>query len=367
MYQKFIKKIKKLFKIKFVFKLPKKKKILLYDEMHKLELREIIKQDFNVLKIRQIQIYFWIFIKQLIYLDFKFTTYCKNYIKYTSPKVVISFNDGKYRFYELKNFFKNVIFISMQLGVRDEANFKDLKLKSKNLYCDHFFVINKFYINEYKKIIKSKFHTLGRFTNNIVKVKKTKFKNGFLLISQFNAGEVKQSDHHLTKIYVKFLTCLNLYFRNSNKKLNILLRHKNPTLQKKEIEFHKKFFQFNFEFKKPSNWKKSYEILDQFENIIFMHSTLGYEAISRKKKVAIFPPKKIRNYDFWFGWPATFQKKYNFFSAKNLSNNEINRILNNIYNCSQSNWEKKHYSIIKDYLYLNKNNTKLRKLIFNLL
>ena len=29
--------------------------------------------------------------------------------------------------------------------------------------------------------------------------------------------------------------------------------------------------------------------MDNYENIIFIDSTLGYEAISRNKKVAIFP------------------------------------------------------------------------------
>ena len=357
MFQKFIKKIKKLYKIKIIFDLPKKNNLLLYDEIHSSVLRKIIKRDFNIFKTREIEIYFWIFIKQIIFFDFRFKTYSRNYIEYTSPKIIISFNDIKNNFYELKDFFKNITFISIQNGLRDEGDFKSY-FQSRKLKCDHIFVVNKHYIKEYKKIIKSKYHILGRFSNNIVKVKKTTIFNKFLLISQF-----EEKKNNLNNFYKKLMSSLSLYFRNSNKKLHILLRRKDSLGQKKEIEFYKNFFQSNCVFHKTSKWKKSYEILDKFENIIFMHSTLGYEAISRKKKVAVFSPKKIVHYNYWFGWPAPFQKKYNYFSAKNLSYSEIKRVLNNVYSCNQTNWEKKYYGAIEDLIIINKDNSKLKKVI----
>ena len=357
MFQKFIKKIKKIYKIKIIFDLPKKNNLLLYDEIHSLVLREIIKRDFNIFKTREIEIYFWIFIKQIIFFDFRFKTYSRNYIEYTSPKIIISFNDIKNNFYELKDFFKNITFISIQNGLHDEDNFKSY-FQSRKLKCDHIFVVNKHYIKEYKKLIKSKYHILGRFSNNIVKVKKTTIFNKFLLISQF-----EEKIGRVGNFYKELMSPLNLYFSNSNKKLHILLRRKDSLGQKKEIEFYKKFFQSNCVFHKTSKWKKSYEILDKFENIIFMHSTLGYEAISRKKKVAVFSPKKIVHYNYWFGWPAPFQKKYNYFSAKNLSYSEIKRVLNNVYSCNQTNWEKKYYGAIEDLIIINKDNSKLKKVI----
>ena len=41
-------------------------------------------------------------------------------------------------------------------------------------------------------------------------------------------------------------------------------------------------------FEKPNTWKKSYKIIDNFENIIFNSTSLGYEAIARKKKITAF-------------------------------------------------------------------------------
>ena len=58
MFKIFIKKIKKFYTIKFFFNSPKRKSILLYDEINSLILKETIKKDFNILKTRELEIYF---------------------------------------------------------------------------------------------------------------------------------------------------------------------------------------------------------------------------------------------------------------------------------------------------------------------
>ena len=119
-------------------------------------------------------------------------------------------------------------------------------------------------------------------------------------------------------------------------------------------------------FHKVDDWKKSYKILDKYQNIIFMRSTMGYESIARKKKVAIFSPK-ILDTRHWFGWPAPAQKKNNFFTVRKSSYDEIKRVLDNIRKCSQTKWEKKYYNSIKDQLYYDEDNKKLKKIVFNIL
>tara|TARA_X000000950_G_C13817010_1_gene620248 strand:+ start:245 stop:1342 length:1098 start_codon:yes stop_codon:yes gene_type:complete len=357
----FIKKIKKLLKIKFLFNFPTKKKILLYDESNVKILKDIIRKDFNLIKIREIEIYFWIFIKQIFFLDFSYTTYCKNFISYTSPKVVISINDSKVRFFEMKKKFKNINFISMQSGGRYPTNFKNKEFLNKNFYCDHFFVFNEYYIKQYKKIINSNFHVLGAYRNNIVEVKKSSNKN-FLLISEYDKDG---RDKKVIKSFCKLLELLNIYFSRSNKKIHILLRRKNST-QKEEMEFYNKYFKSNCVFHNIFDWKKSYQTVDKFENIIFMQSTLGYEATARKKKVACFQTN-LTGSKFWFGWPKPFQKKHYFFTSKNLSYSEVKRILTNLNYCSQSTWEKKYYNSIKDLVFMDKNNEKFREILSKIL
>ncbi len=375
---KVLKKIILFSKINFRLGLPEKNNLLLFDELHSSVLRKIIKKDFNILEVRSKNLYFWIYLKQIIFFDFSFRTYCKNYIKFTSPKVIITFNDARYQMYELKPFFKDIKFISIANGIRWERWFKiNKKLWPKILSCDYIFVINKYFIPKYKKIIKSNYRLLGNFTNNNIKIKKTKFKKQFLFISQVHENPKVGRDHFMHNFHTKLLKLINLYLLHNNKKLHILLRrsNKNPW-QKIEINFYKKILKSNCVFHQSIKLQKKYEIMDKFENIIFTFSTMGFEAISRKKKIAAFPPHKVNNLilpnkylasKYYFGWPANYQKSYNFFSSKNLNINEVSRVLRNVNNCSQSKWNKKYYNMIKDQCYFDKNNDSIRKLILKLI
>ena len=94
----------------------------------------------------------------------KFITYCKNYLKFVSPKIVVTLIDTNIDFYELKNNLKNINFISIQNGLRTADWFKSQRMiKSKNLKCDHIFVFNKHILKKYKRYINSNFHILGNF------------------------------------------------------------------------------------------------------------------------------------------------------------------------------------------------------------
>ena len=106
--------------------------------------------------------------------------------------------------------------------------------------------------------------------------------------------------------------------------------------------------------------------MDKFDNIISTNSTLGYEAISRKKKVALLRFDRDNQIDD-LGWPIKNPRVRNFFTAKKLTYREIKRVLDNVTNCKQSDWDKKYYRNIKDLMYLDKNNSKLNKVISNLL
>ncbi len=357
-------KIKSLYKTSWRFDFPIKKNILIYDAENSHVIKEIINKDCNILNVRQNKtIYFWILIKQIFFLNFKFSTYKINYIRFVSPKIIITFTDNDLKFYELKNTFKNINFISIQNGSRFKYFFQSLKNNKLDLKCDYIFVFNNFLSSQYKKYIKSNYHNIGSLKNNHVNIKRTSIFGHFLLISQFN----KNDKNYILFFKKKLLELINLYISNSDRKLYILLKSQNTTSQKEEIKFYKKIFKSNCVFEKSFNWKQSYKILDKHENIIFMFSTLGYEAIARKKKVAIISPNKIRDFNYHFGWPDKFKLKNSFFCTNKLNYNEIKRILNNISNCNQNSWETKYYSLIKNQMYFNRNNVKLKKIIDKLI
>ena len=86
-----------------------------------------------------------------------------------------------------------------------------------------------------------------------------------------------------------------------------------------------------------------------------------------KKKVAIFTPKQFNGSKIYFEWPSPYKKKYNFSLARDLTYSQVERVLNNVNNCSQSDWNKKHYRIIQDFSCYDKNNSSLKKIIFSFL
>ena len=98
---------------------------------------------------------------------------------------------------------------------------------------------------------------------------------------------------------------------------------------------------------------------------------MGREAGARKKKIAcLAPPQTFGIKDHYFGWPGSYnpnKEKHNFFSVKSLTFNEVKRVLDNIKNCNQKNWNKKYYNTIKDLHFFDKNNMKLKNLINKLL
>ena len=53
--------------------------------------------------------------------------------------------------------------------------------------------------------------------------------------------------------------------------------------------------------------------------------------------------------------------------ANKLTYNEVSRVLNNVYKCKQSNWEKNYYKDIKDLMQIDKNNVQLKKVINKIL
>ena len=237
-----IKKIKKLNNINFRFDLPESKKILQYDELHSDILKKIIKRDFNIMPRHKTEIYFWIFIKQVFFFDFSFLTYFKNYVKFTSTKIVITLIDNDLFYYTLKDHLKDVYFIAIQNGVRPQYSkiFQNKNSKFfKNLKCDYFFLFNKYLIKKFEKNLQSEYHVLGNYKNNLIKINKTKYRNSFLFISR---GEVS---FNLMKL-------IATYFNNSNKKLNILIKQKSYIGAKSEMDFFNKFFNSNCIFHKPN-------------------------------------------------------------------------------------------------------------------
>ena len=97
-----------------------------------------------------------------------------------------------------------------------------------------------------------------------------------------------------------------------------------------------------------------------------MHSTLGYEFLSRGKKILFFSRKikniKKINTEIKFGYPY-IKKNNGFFYTNNISEKKISKLIENIFGLDFILWSKK-IKFIKDQLMVyDYKNKKLREII----
>ena len=107
----------------------------------------------------------------------------------------------------------------------------------------------------------------------------------------------------------------------------------------------------------------NYKLIDKFGTIVFVDSTLGYESISRNKKVAIFSSRRIslKGSLEKFGWPNRFKKIGFFYSSNKFKKVAAERIMKNVININPESWKKIILPKLKSISIYNYNN----KLLFN--
>ena len=170
---------------KLSFNYPKKNKILIFDKVSSETGCKILGlKKYQILYTRKEVLCFPILVDLLLKFKLNSLNYYIKYIELSDPKIVITFIDNNFIFYQLKKYFRSKKFISIQNGHRmaygDIFGFLQKNKKIKNLSADMIFTFNKNIMSEYKKKISSKFQAIGSLKNNHVKVgkiikKKTKF------------------------------------------------------------------------------------------------------------------------------------------------------------------------------------------------
>lgn len=350
-----------LFK-KLTFKIPKKKKYLFYDD-NSLQIQKYLKlKNFTILHTRNEEINVFIFFA--IFLEpkkvahiFKYNlslVYICKYIEYVNPTYVINFIDNDVKFYKLKQHFKDIIFISIQNGLRTQINdifSNESFLKSNDLKCDYYLVFNKNIAKKLSTIIKSKFIVFGSLKNNFFSKTSIQKKSEILYLSQFrNIKHIKYKNRFISlKNWIidhekKLLNNVLLFCDKNNKKLNILSVYdkRHPLFLSEANYFKKIILNKNWKLipsKKKSKKSNNYKLVDSFEVILTSWSTLGYESLGRGNKVAFFPPKnfygtKGRS----FGWPYELPKKGKFYS--DISDFvEVNRVLKYLFYVNKQSWQ----------------------------
>jgi len=319
-----LKLLKKIPSSTFLFNLPPKKKVIIFDDESINDLKYILSEkDYFLLKVRynnvnEFIIHPLIFLK--IILNFRgniWSAYLISVIQIISPKIVITFSDNNLKFSEIAKLLNNKInFFAIQNGARyDFARFKHQfkmgiyqKDLSEDFFIPNLFCFGEYEIDDYKKknISVGSFFPVGslRLANYLNqndnktfdKILSQNYKYDICLISdgieeEFDEKFKVEGAIDAVGKYVNFII---KYSRENNKKFICCLKRLNSGEKNiaKELNFYKKYLNkddYDYLINNSTlNFTKSkylsYEIMLKSELVISSFSTLLRENISLGRK-----------------------------------------------------------------------------------
>jgi surface carbohydrate biosynthesis protein len=380
----FLNLVKIFFSFRLEWKIPPKKNIMIYDRnLVNYFLKYFKEKDISILETRAENINVPVILITLFKTGFKniSTNYFLNYIYFVKPKIVLTAIDNDLRFYALKEKSKIPIkTIAIQNGLIGSRNYfenfrKIIKINNLKLSCDYILCANEKIKEEYKKIIKSKFISIGSFKNNSVKVNKSKLKNYILFISQYSPPKKNIDETFL--VNKNYLISHKSYYQDDIavlkklinfcevKKLKLYIK-----LRRKNSEKEKKFYKDNVNLSKTrfissTNLKNNYQIIDKAKIAVFVDSFMGYEAFGRGKKIVAFPIRaktlKLKNANF----ADNKLPEAGIFWSNKCKQKILDRMLNNLIVMKNKNWIKLKNKYENSVMLYDENNKIFKKIIKN--
>lgn len=334
---------------KWDFKLPKQKPIMIYDGVKNPFKKYFKSNQYNIFFRRGENINLLILIECLFHFKLKPDYYLKLYIKYASPKIIITAIETNLSFYTFSRKY-NIPTILVQSGVNSLQKNIVNKTKRLNYFIDHIFVFNKTVLKFYESFVSGEKYVIGSFKNNQITKNSKGFSkiNEILFISGFKSEKKLPRNKKLGKYTLKqlyqnddklflwlFKTCQKFNF-----KLNILGRGIG-----KEAFFEKKYFdnligKNNYKFienylGKKANFLTAYS----YKYIFTIESTLAIETFSHGIRTGFIfnRPYKFPFYTRMVGWAEGFKRKGPNWTSYN-NENEFLRVFRFVTKSSYKNF-----------------------------
>ena len=309
-----------------------------------------------------------------------FLAYCRQIIRMSSPKLVITLIDNNKNFYLLSSENKNILTLFIQNGVRTKYVDIFSNIDHNEKYrVDFMLVFNRIIAEKYKNYIKGKTFVIGSLKNNHFQGAKKKITTNTVVFISCYRPKVKEFlylDDKNQPIYwedfynldSKITAWLGEWCYENNKELVICSNGRDKSEEK---NFYSSILN-----KKNSIWHisnkdnifSSYETIDKADIVINTISTLGYEAFGRGKKTAFFTGrgKLINDNSRNFAWPLELDDNGPFW-CNNPKKTDFYNILNDLNKLSSEDWEALTKEYQENIMYYNPKNTKLKKILKDVL
>ena len=343
-------KLIKLLKANYTFKKPYKKKILVFDReciKNEIATKLFKKSEYEILDIRYEKINLYVLLNVILNHGFKNIkfNYFKLYLEIVSPKIVYTAMDNQIDFFKLKEIYSKATYISDQFAISKDAYASHkLKLKkdfywkckkylSKNnnkLSADIIFTFGTNQIKNMSRYINGKYYPLGSTKNNanvLKKRRKAKIKDITFICSGIYPATLENE--------IKVFQNLIEFGKKNNIKINFLSKYS----KKEESFFRENYSNEKWTYLPKKNQSSSYQNINNSQFIVFTHSTMGLEALSKGIKiVSIYShfPEKSTCFNF---------KRKGPFWSNSMSYPNFEKLIKKVIKYSESEWK----SIVKKY------------------
>jgi len=351
---------------KWIFNKPNKKKVLIYDRESEDFWQVFFSKNICAnLDVRYESINIYVFLYTLFNSGIEnfIDNYKKNYIKFVSPKIVFTAIDNNTAFYNLKNIYDKPFYVSVQNGMRDNVFYDQckryIKEKKKELKADHIFVFSNSEKKRFSKIIKAKIHCVGNVKNNSYptqRIKKEKKIKLIMFVTTNSEKDYKDADYRIEEDKKLF----NLLYKFCKKK-GVQLGLCSKLNSSQEIFFRNSFAKGNWVYYPQFNTRKTYELINKQQMIVFDWSTLGFEALAKGLKCVAFYK------DFPLEGHYVKYPKSGFFWTNSKNYNDLEKTLNRVIKSSNKRWKKVVDKYSSELINYDANNIKSKKILNNLL
>lgn len=333
---------------------PKHKKILIFDKCGSEYLKPFFKNySYCILAVRGEAINIPCLIEAVIRYGLKkndlWEGYLNIFIKKVAPILVLTFIDNNKRFYLISKKFPNLKTIFIQNGFRGEIGdvFYSLK-KIDGYFVDYMFVFGNAIAKKYSEYIFGETIVAGSLKNNMLCRSAEKNSNIVLFISQWrpeiNGDDIfiRESDgvvifrKQFYEAEFKVIRFLDNWCKRNNKILTVC----GYSDDKNEMQFFSSLIdECEWRFVPGNGELDSYGLVDSAGLIVFIDSTLGYEAIARGKKSAVLSCRDVSlgTNTRGFGWPKKYPKNGLFWTNEE-STIEFERVMNFLNTIDNDTW-----------------------------
>jgi len=297
------------------------------------------------------------------------------YINMVKPKIIITYVDNNPEFYMLSGCIKETTTISIQNGCRGvRAGFTANNLKGSNYHVDYMFVFSNTIGRLYNEYITGTVITLGSLRNNSVKIKNVSNSKVVLYISQYRPPSesglpfftlpngTSISHQEFFSVEHRVLRFLGEWCFQNDKLLVVA----GASLQASQEKFFYARILENIDWTYAPQTTDigSYELVDASDIIVFIDSTLGYEAFARGKKIAALSCRgfDIKGLAFNFGWPHSLPDVGPFWTNK-LKESLFQEIMDYLKDLTEFDWQEDRKRYINNILAFDPDNSKLSILI----